>query len=126
MFSRHVTVFQGVARTTRRDKAHQQTGTANEEIDYYRDDDDVAVLFTLAGGTEAWRLGNIEEVSVASGTVNHQQFQNKLCKGYKLSVDNTGARRAIPQPPNDQQGVSEEILNHCVSNGLFHNIYIIF
>ena len=32
-------------------KAHQRAGdTLDEELDYYKDDDDVAVLFTLPDG----------------------------------------------------------------------------
>ena len=34
------------------------------------DDDDVAVLFTMPDGSKAFVIGNIEEVTVASGTVD--------------------------------------------------------
>ena len=52
-------------------KAHQRQGDdVDEELDFYRDDDDVAVLFTMGDGSVAFALGNIEEVAVASGTVD--------------------------------------------------------
>ena len=44
-------------------KANQQQGEEiDEELDYYRDDDDVAVLFTMPDGSKAFVIGNIEEV----------------------------------------------------------------
>ena len=57
--------------TKRLMKAHQRQGDeVDEELDYYRDDDDVAVLFTMPDGSKAFVIGNIEEVAVASGTVD--------------------------------------------------------
>ena len=43
--------------------------TLDEELDFYRDDDDVAVLFDMGDGETAWIIGNIEEVGVARGEV---------------------------------------------------------
>ena len=57
-------------RTKRLMKGHQRAGeTLDEELDFYRDDDDVAVLFDIGNGETAWIIGNIEEVGVARGEV---------------------------------------------------------
>ena len=42
-------------------RTNQQRGDeVDEELDYYRDDDDVAVLFTLTDGQQVFVLGNID------------------------------------------------------------------
>ena len=119
-------------------KTNQRAGnTLDNELDFYRDDDDVAVLFTL-GGKKVWCIGNVEEVAVVRGNVDETQalsgergaylanldkdykpggvfvddpkgafifrwyrevdasghmltgYQNKNCKGYKLTLNNDG------------------------------------
>ncbi|EOD10062.1 hypothetical protein EMIHUDRAFT_216233 [Emiliania huxleyi CCMP1516] len=52
-------------------KSHQQRGEdVDEELDFYMDDDDVAVLFTMEDSSKVFAIGNIEQVAVADGTVD--------------------------------------------------------
>ena len=51
-------------------KANQRQGdTLDEELDFYRDDDDVTTTLP-SDGSRVWILSNIEEVAAARGTVN--------------------------------------------------------
>ena len=60
-------------------KGHQRAGeTLDEELDFYRDDDDVAVLFDMGNGTTAWVIGNIEEVAVTRGEVRGNTAEHLL------------------------------------------------
>ena len=60
-------------------KGHQRAGeTLDEELDFYRDDDDVAVLFDMGNGETAWIIGNIEEVGVARGEVRGTSLEHLL------------------------------------------------
>mmetsp|Transcript_805 Transcript_805/g.2090 ORF Transcript_805/g.2090 Transcript_805/m.2090 type:complete len:195 (+) Transcript_805:850-1434(+) len=69
-------------------KAHQRAGeTLDTELDFYRDDDDVAVLYYDAQGRRVWALGNIEEVAVARGAVDEQR-----------AVGGTGAAFGVAWP----------------------------
>ena len=71
-------------------KEHQRTGdTLDEELDFYRDDDDVAVLFTMPDGSHCWALGNIEEVAVAAATVNNNTAMGARGASYLLGLDKT-------------------------------------
>ena len=56
-------------------------------MDYYRDDDDVAVLFTAADGSKYWVLGNIEEVAVARGSVDAKKAVGANGGSYLLGLD---------------------------------------
>ena len=70
--------------------AHQRAGdTIDTELDYYRDDDDVAVLFFQPDGTKVWCLGNIEEVARATGTVDERRAISESDRGaeYLLGLD---------------------------------------
>ena len=54
-------------------RAHQRSGdTPDTELDYYRDDVDVAVLFFQPDGSKVWCLGNIEEVAIAKSKVDER------------------------------------------------------
>ena len=69
-------------------KAHQRHGeTLDEELDFYRDDDDVAVLFYEPNGTKIWCLGNIEEVAVARGTVDERRALAGTGASYLLGLE---------------------------------------
>ena len=69
-------------------KAHQRHGeTLDEELDFYRDDDDVAVLFILDDGSKVWCLGNIEEVAVARGAVDERRALGGTGASYLLGLD---------------------------------------
>ena len=69
-------------------KEHQRHGeTLDEELDFYRDDDDVAVLFYMDDGTKVWCLGNIEEVAVARGTVDERRALGGNAASYLLGLD---------------------------------------
>ena len=71
-------------------KEHQRTGdTLDEELDFYRDDDDVAVLFTMPDESHCWALGNIEEVAVAAATVNKNTAMGARGASYLLGLDKT-------------------------------------
>ena len=59
----------------------------DEELDFYRDDDDVAVLFYQEDGTKIWCLGNIEEVAVARGTVDERRAIASTSATYLLGLD---------------------------------------
>lgn len=72
-------------------KAHQRNGTLDDELDYYRDDDDVAVAFKGPDGEKWWILGNIEESTVSRSNVDESravantgaEYLRKLDKDYK-------------------------------------------
>ena len=69
-------------------KAHQRHGeTLDEELDFYRDDDDVAVFFILDDGSKVWCLGNIEEVAVARGAVDERRALGGTGASYLLGLD---------------------------------------
>ena len=69
-------------------KAHQCAGdTLDEELDFYRDDDDVAVLFFLEDRSKVWCLGNIEEVAVVWGTVDERCAVADSSPMYLLGLD---------------------------------------
>ena len=69
-------------------KAHQRHGDGlDEELDFYRDDDDVAVLFYQEDGTKIWCLGNIEEVAVARDTVDERRAIASTSATYLLGLD---------------------------------------
>jgi hypothetical protein len=51
------------------------------------DDDDVAVLFTMPDGSKAFVIGNIEEVAVASGTVDARRALSGTGAEYLRSLD---------------------------------------
>ena len=61
--------------------------TLDDELDFYRDDDDVAVLFSDAAGKKVWVIGNIEEVAVVRGTVEQQRAVGGASKDYLLKLD---------------------------------------
>ena len=67
----------------------------DEELDFYRDDDDVAVLFIMEDGSKVWCLGNIEEVAVASGTVNEQRALAGNGASYLLGLDKVYRRNGV-------------------------------
>ena len=74
--------------TKRLMKAHQRAGdTLDDELDFYRDDDDVAVLFSDVAGKKVWVIGNIEEVAVVRGTVEQQRAVGGASKDYLLKLD---------------------------------------
>ena len=55
-------------------KTHQRAGEAlDEELDFYKDDDDVAVAFTGSNGEKWFCLGNIEETTVATAAVDERR-----------------------------------------------------
>ena len=55
-------------------KDHQRAGEAlDEELDFYKDDDDVAVAFTGSTGEKWFCLGNIEETTVATTAVDERR-----------------------------------------------------
>ena len=69
-------------------RAHQRAGdTLDTELDFYRDDDDVAVLFLQPDGTKVWRLGNIEELAVANITVDERRAISDAGAAYLLGLD---------------------------------------
>ena len=69
-------------------KEHQRHGeTLDDELDFYRDDDDVAVLFIMDDGSKVWCLGNIEEVAVARGTVDERRALGGTAASYLLGLD---------------------------------------
>ena len=69
-------------------KAHQQHGESlDQELDFYRDDDDVAVLFMMEDGSRVWCLGNIEEVAVAKVTVDERRALAGNSANYLLGID---------------------------------------
>ena len=69
-------------------RAHQRSGdTLDTELDYYHDDDDVAVLFFLPDGTKVWCLGNIEEVGRATGTLDERRAISDAGAAYLLGLD---------------------------------------
>jgi hypothetical protein len=69
-------------------KAHQRAGdTLDTELDYYRDDDDVAVLFFCPDGTKVWCLGNLEEVARTTGTVDERRAISDRGADYLLGLD---------------------------------------
>ena len=51
------------------------------------DDDDVAVLFTMPDGSKAFIIGNIEEVAVASGTVDSRRALSGTGAEYLRSLE---------------------------------------
>ena len=59
----------------------------DDELDFYRDDDDVAVLFIMEDGSKVWCLGNIEETSVAKGTVDERRALGGNGPAYLLGLD---------------------------------------
>lgn len=61
--------------------------TPDEELDYYRDDDDVAVLFTMDDGSKTFILGNIEEVTIAKGNVDMRRALSSTGAEYLRSLD---------------------------------------
>lgn len=71
-------------------KEHQRAGdTLDEELDFYRDDDDVAILFTMPDGSHCWALGNIEEVAQSTQTVNQNTATGANGSSYLLNLDKT-------------------------------------
>ena len=69
-------------------RAHQRAGdTLDTELDYYRDDDDVAVLFFQPDGTKVWCLGNIEEAARTTGTVDERRAISDAGAAYLLGLD---------------------------------------
>ena len=61
--------------------------TLDTELDFYRDDDDVAVLFFQPDGTKVWCLGNIEELAVAKVTVDERRAISDAGVAYLLGLD---------------------------------------
>ena len=69
-------------------KAHLRAGDAiDPDLDYITDDDDLAVLFTLSGGSKVWLLGNVEAVAVARGTVDKARAVGQHAASYLLGLD---------------------------------------
>ena len=64
-------------------KTHQRAGeTLDDELDFYRDDDDVAVAFTGPTGEKWWCLGNIEETTVSRSAVDERRALGSTAKEY--------------------------------------------
>ena len=77
-------------------KANQRQGdTLDEELDFYRDDDDVAVLFLMPDGSKSWILGNIEEVAAAKGTVDPRRAMAANSSSYLLGLDKEYKSRGV-------------------------------
>ena len=77
-------------------KANQRQGdTLDEELDFYRDDDDVAVLFLTADGSRVWILGNIEEVAAARGTVDPRRALAGNSSSYLLGLEKDCKPRGV-------------------------------
>ena len=81
-------------------KEHQRHGEMlDEELDFYRDDDDVAVLFYMDDGSKVWCLGNIEEVAVARGTVDERRALAGTAASYLLGLEKDYQPRVFLDDP---------------------------
>ena len=67
--------------------AASESQALDEELDFYRDDDDVAIVFYDPDGTKHWCLGNIEETSVAKGAVDERRALGGNGPAYLLGLD---------------------------------------
>ena len=69
-------------------KAHLRTGDdVDPDLDFITDDDDVAVLFTLADGSMVWAIGNVEAAAVARGAVDKVRAIGAHSAAYLSSLD---------------------------------------
>ena len=59
----------------------------SSDLDFIKDDDDLAVLFTLSDGKKVWALGNVEAVAVARGDVDKERATGGRAKSYLQSLD---------------------------------------
>lgn len=85
-------------------KSHQRAGeTLDDELDFYRDDDDVAVAFTGPNGEKWWCLGNIEETAVSRSTVDERRALGSTGKEYLRRLDKDYKREGVYI--NDSKGL---------------------
>ena len=69
-------------------KAHLRAGDdVDPELDFITDDDDLAVLFTLADGRKIWAIGNVEEVAVVRGAVDKNRALGSRAAEYLLGLE---------------------------------------
>ena len=94
-------------------KAHLRAGeTLDEELDFYRDDDDVAVLFFLGNDKKVWCLGNIEEVARETGTVDERRALGNNGAQYLLNLDKNYQPRGVMIDDLGQVQVSRNIFRN--------------
>ena len=85
-------------------KTHQRAGeTLDEELDFYRDDDDVAVAFTGPDGEKWWCIGNIEETTVARTAVDEHRALGTSAHQYLRTLDKDYKREGVYI--NDSKGL---------------------
>ena len=76
-------------------KANQRQGdTLDEELDFYRDDDDVTTTLP-SDGSRVWILSNIEEVAAARGTVNPRRALAGNSSSYLLGLEKDYKPRGV-------------------------------